>query len=86
MEKQNKTGDIKAYMREYRQSKNKLCESCGGKFNNYTQEKHEQTLKHLKQTSKKANPSPAELNEDTAAVVIYDRQKPTENIVLIIKA
>lgn len=56
MEKQNKTTDLKSYMKEYRQSKNKVCETCGGKFNQYSQEKHNQSKKHLKQMAKEVTP------------------------------
>ena len=52
MDKINKTSDIKNYMKAYRASTNKVCDMCGGKFNQYTEQKHKQSAKHLKQVAK----------------------------------
>lgn len=43
---EKKTGDLKSYMKQYRDSNKVKCESCGGSYNKHTEEKHKQSKKH----------------------------------------
>jgi hypothetical protein len=43
---EKKTGNLKFYMKQYRDSNKVKCESCGGSYNKHTEEKHKQSKKH----------------------------------------
>jgi len=76
-----KTQDLKDYMKTYRESLKTECKICGGKYNQYTQEKHEMSAKHLKKAvasgAGKAAVFDEELNKEDISKWLAERFKTT---------